>query len=135
LLNEINTKLTSNYIHGVKDIKIKYEFSSSKLILKFETEDVWLIEDAEIYVILVDPTELRMFEWYHLMEPTNLKLKSLSTIELSDYNHLSDVYCLSGVDSLAFKYSEEDVYNQTDYRYYYPGYNTKFPLRFCDVFE
>jgi hypothetical protein len=75
-------------------------------MFKFITNERWFIQDGEIYVALFNPSELRMYEWYHLMEPVNINTLSLSDIELSNYSSLSDIHCLSGIDALSFKNSE-----------------------------
>ena len=133
--NELNNKLDTNYLYGVKDIQIKFEGTTNRLMFKFITDKQWLIQDGELYVALFNPSELRMYEWYHLMEPVNINTLSLSNIELSNYTSLSDIYCLKGIDSLAFKNSEQDIFEPDDIRFYFPGTNTKYPIRACDIFE
>lgn len=133
--DEMTNKLNTNYLHGVNDIKIKFNRTTTTLQVKFETKDEWLIQDNEIFAVFFNPSELRMYEWYHLMEPVNKNISknSLSSIDLKNYSELSDINCLKGVDGLTFKNSEEEIFEPQDIRFYYPGLNTNFPLRACDV--
>jgi hypothetical protein len=132
---EWSNRVNTNYMHGVDDILIKFEGSNNNLMFKFITKEEWLIRENELYVAAFNPSELRMFEWYHLFEPVNINQLSLSAIELSDYSSISEISCLSGYDSLAFKYSEEDTFSPSDMRYWFPGYNRNHPIRLCDIFD
>lgn len=137
MYEEHSNKPTSNHLFGVKDIQVKFEGSTNELMIRFITEDHWLINDNELYIASFNKEDLRMYEWYHLMEPVCLSSYSqeLLSIELSNYSNLSDIWQLRGHDALAFKYSEDETFEPSDIRFWYPGHNSDYPLRVCEIFD
>lgn len=58
--------------------------------------------------------------------------KKLADIELSDYQALSDVYCLRGNKMLGFKYDEELHFAVSSDLYYFPSLNVSYPKSAVD---
>lgn len=58
----------------------------------------------------------------------------LKDISISAHNYLSDIIVLNNYDNISFKYSDEDVFNMIDSRFYYPGYNTIYPSMNASIF-
>ncbi len=56
----------------------------------------------------------------------------LKDLELSAYDHLSDIYILSGYEGLGFKYDEELRFDVSSDLYYYPTMNLKYPKQAAD---
>ena len=56
------------------------------------------------------------------------KMIPLSSVDLSQYNCLSDVYILQGSRKLAFKQDESFRYELSHPGYFYPTINAKFPM-------
>lgn len=135
LFDESANCLDSNQMYGVTDIKVSFDKQSKRLRFTFIVNGQWLIKENEFYIAIFNPNELRMYQWYHLFEPVNIDQNSLDYIDLTKYDSISSISALSGYDSLAFKYSEQDIFEPGDIRYYYPGYNTKYPIRQCDLLD
>ena len=51
----------------------------------------------------------------------------LADVELSNYNALSDVYILNGIDRLGFKVDEEIYFDISSDLYWYPTLNISYP--------
>jgi hypothetical protein len=59
----------------------------------------------------------------------------LRDIELSAYDHLSDIYVLSGYKNLGFKYDEELRFATSSDLYYYPTMNLSYPKQAADYVQ
>lgn len=137
MYSENSNKPTSNHLFGINDIQIKFEGSTKQVMIKFIKNQQWMINDNELYFIQFNDKDLTMYEWYHLVEPVLLGYKrdEMLSVQLSDYTELSNIPQLSGYDSLAFKYSEEDTFAPSAVGFWYPGYNKKYPLQIGQIFN
>lgn len=90
----------------------------------------------------MDLSNLQLFNYMHYLDAYGMiisgsggseyydgnKYVPLSSVQLSDYWHLSDVYVLSGNEHLAFKWDEEFRYELSSPMYFYPTLNRKYPF-------
>lgn len=73
-----------------------------------------------------------LIQSYYIDASSGDKKKKLADIQLSDYQALSDVYCLRGNKMLGFKYDEELHFAVSSDLYYFPSLNVSYPKTAAD---
>ena len=151
----------SNALPNIETFSFKYSTLGGPMYLKlnFKLKDVnadGYIEKDTIKVALVDMFNLQLYNLYHFIDPgvliddlqqainrlsgIPLSKEDLLKIDFSNYDSLSNIQ-VSGLQiletnhRLAFKASEEDIYDVSSYNYYVPSLNKKYPLTIAHAFD
>ncbi len=98
------------------------------------------IDAGKVKVMIYNMHDFSIFEKYHFLDQYGIvdaegfirnedtgERYPLSSIHLSAFSQLEDVYALSTDKRLQFKYNEEDIFDPSDIRFYVPSLNIRYP--------
>ena len=165
IYSDAQNKSETNTIYNIAQIRAKYDKEAGTLVIRFYRVDnniQSMIQYGLLQCILLDKADLRVFNYYHLIDQYNV-IKDIIALnkdtsayedkryyilnsndvyylsaedhQLSNYTALSDIPYLSGLNNTAFKFSENTVVPSNHDMYYYPGTNDAFPKTFAQLYK